>query len=155
MGALMATYDAEWHIRNAVADNAIARVCNRARRTLITMPASGLAGDDCGLRNVWDELCVQLQYDQSPDWWAFEITVRQVIEGVMLDLAGHEKLAIWLDTDQGRDWQWEDEDKRESPPNVDDQDVALYIQRSHLYPMAKEWSNTRIRNFIQRLFELD
>jgi hypothetical protein len=148
-------FNADADIRNKVANNAIKGICERAKRRLMQMPYSGLPGDDANLRNVWEELCVQIQFGESAFWEDYETSVRQVVAGAMLDCQDYEKLAIWLVTDPGFDWRYEDDERRDNPPFIDDGELALFIQRSHLYRIAEHWSNTRIRSFMDGRFEYD
>jgi hypothetical protein len=38
-----------------------------------------LSGDDSGLANVWDEICIQVQYEHSFYWSAYEETINNLI----------------------------------------------------------------------------
>ncbi len=146
-------FDADKEIRNGVRQIAIKHVCERAKYALMKMP-SQLAGDDQNLKNVWEDLCVQLQFQESGYWDDYEFTIKQVLDGALLGCTPHEKLAIWLETQFGKDWRNSDaEDGVE--PGVDDDVIARYIQHEHLYSMAINWSNSRIRSYIDGSFEFE
>jgi hypothetical protein len=38
------------------------------------------SGDNSGLKNIWDEICVQMQDEQSTMWDAYEDTICHIIE---------------------------------------------------------------------------
>ncbi len=42
-----------------------------------------LSGDDSGLKNVWEEICVQVQGDMSMYWEIYEDVIRNAITGVI------------------------------------------------------------------------
>jgi len=50
-----------------VARAAAKKVTNKVIRDFRKLPAQ-LSGDDSGLNSVWEEICVQIQYEQS-FWW--------------------------------------------------------------------------------------
>jgi hypothetical protein len=56
------------------------------------------------LFNAWDEICVQVQAEQSIFWGAYEDTARAVISGRLDCLSRQELCAIWLQTDAGEEW---------------------------------------------------
>ena len=92
-----------------------------------------LSWEDSGLENTWDEICVQLQ-----DEYSFEEEVTK--------MATHEQLAIWLETESAYSYD-ADEDDLES--KYDPTEVCHHI-KSRLFQKAGEWSNTRIRNYLER-----
>lgn len=113
------------------------------------MPAQ-LSGEGSGLNNVWDEVCVQVQYDESLSWQAYEETMRAFVDAAVEELAAFEREAIWLQTDAASDWEDEDGPNRDPYPVFDD-DIVDFIMESHLLPEAGRWHNSRIRAFIDRV----
>ncbi|HWX34930.1 MAG TPA: hypothetical protein VNZ53_46845 [Steroidobacteraceae bacterium] len=101
------------------------------------------------LRTVWDEVCVQVQYEESTLWDAYDETVRSFVAAYVEELPEHEREAIWLQTDQGSDWDCEDPADREPYPVVND-DIVGYVVHEFVYSEAGRWSNPRIRAFIER-----
>ena len=65
-----------------------------------------LSGYDSGLKNAWDEVCVQVRYEQSFFWNEYDETVRSLISKYVDGLKSHEKLALWLQTDHGYSLWW-------------------------------------------------
>jgi hypothetical protein len=64
-----------------LADEICRRIARRVMRALQGMTGHGLSGDDSGLKNTWDEICVQIQFEQSIFWDAYEYTVTSLVAG--------------------------------------------------------------------------
>jgi hypothetical protein len=105
-----------------------------------------LSGDDSGLENVWDEICVQIQGQESFFWSAYDETVRAVVVAMLDKVPITELQVVWFQTDAGEEW-LEDSDRRnpETPWNRDD--VVEYIVAA-VYDLAANWSNRRIRAYL-------
>jgi hypothetical protein len=108
-----------------------------------------LSGDDSELETTWDEICVQVQYEESFSWDAYDETVRAIVGAYVAELPKHEREAIWLQTDAGGDWDGEEPEDREAYPVCDD-DIVDYLARECVYTEAGRWSNARIRAYIER-----
>lgn len=106
---------------------------------------SMLSGDDSGLKNVWDEICVQIQYDESIYWDAYVLTVDQTIEGYLFPLTFNVHMAIWLQTSEGRWWDPLEDDE----PETLLEDIIRYIRRDFLFRKAETWTNSRIKAFLE------
>lgn len=65
----------ESRIVKAVAEAAAKRIARRVILGLQRMHHT-LSGDDSELVTTWDEICVQVQYEQSFFWDAYDETVR-------------------------------------------------------------------------------
>jgi hypothetical protein len=55
-----------------------------------------LSGDDSGVTNAWEEICVQVQEEQSFYWDTYEATVGQYVGVEVEGLPPYELNAIWL-----------------------------------------------------------
>jgi len=108
-----------------------------------------LSGDDSELKTNWDEICVEVQYEKSFAWDAYDETVKAIVAGCVCDVALHEREAIWLQTEPGSDWDCDEPETRDAYPVVDD-DIIEYIANEHIYSEAGRWSNSRIRAYIDR-----
>ncbi len=126
-------------------------VCQRIARKVVRelqQLTNGLqSGDDSGLKNAWDEICVQIQGEESYTWDAYDLTVKQMLCAEVSRLALHEQNSIWLQTKEGEDWICEEEDSRESNPAVLD-DIVEYLSSEYVYDMASDWTNPRIRKYL-------
>jgi len=107
-----------------------------------------LAGEGYGLANVWDEICVQIQYEPSIFWDVYDDTVRSVVSSYVEALKTHEKSALWLQTGKGLDWRYGlDEYVKEIPPVCDD-DITDWLVNFYVYGEAARWLNSRIREYV-------
>lgn len=138
----------EWAIVAEVARRAAQRITRKIVIDLQQIPAE-LSGDDSGLKSAWDEICAQVQYEESFYWDAYDQTVRRFIAGRIEELADYEREAIWLQSDAGDAWDFENEQNRDVYP-VTDEDIIDYITSNHVYVEAGNWSNARIRAYIDR-----
>jgi hypothetical protein len=136
-------------IVRALAEGVCRRITRRVMRLLQGMTDTRLSGDDSGLANVWDEVCVQVQFEQSVYWDVYEQTVTAQVAVEFAKLPPHEREAVWLQSQQGVDWSGEDEDEREPNP-VYDPDAVDHIVREFVYAEAGRWSNPQIREYLDR-----
>lgn len=130
----------------ALADQAAHRITKKVISEMQKMTHL-LSGDDSGLKTTWDEICVQVQDEPSFYWDTYDEVVRSVVARNLGELPKHEREALWLQTPEGSDWDCEDEQDREPYPVADD-DIIEYLTSEYIYAEAREWSNTRIRAFL-------
>ncbi|HNU31948.1 MAG TPA: hypothetical protein PKN00_22345 [Sedimentisphaerales bacterium] len=135
-------------IVHALAQDAARRITRKVIADLQRMKHT-LSGDDSELKTTWDEICVQIQSEQSFCWDVYDETVRAVVSGHVAKLAAYEREAIWLQSDAGGDWDCREPQEREAYP-VCDGDVVDYLIREYIYAEAGRWSNARIRAYIER-----
>lgn len=112
-----------------------------------------LSGDDSGLQNAWDEICIEIQYQYSFAWEAYDHTARSIAGQYVDTLITHEREAVWLQTSEGADWKLSDEDDREPYPVIDNEIVDYVLDR--VYSVAADWTNERITAYIDRRYEYD
>lgn len=129
------------------------RIANRTIRALQRMRDT-LSGDDSGLATTWEEVCVQVQCEHSIYWSAYVETIDALVGADVAELQPYIREAIWLQTQQGWDWDCEDEDERDAAP-VYEPDVTEYIVSNYVMSAADNWSNSRIRAFKERRYEYD
>lgn len=106
--------------------------------------------DDTNLKNVWDEFCVEVQYDNSLVWDLYVETAKQFINGYVELLPKHANQAIWLQTREGFDWILNNDDE-ELDFYAYSGDITNYIFHEHFVRAAGRWSNKRIEECIDRL----
>ncbi len=109
-----------------------------------------LSGDDSELKTTWDEICVQVQVQESIYWDDYDDTVRDIVRGLIFELPKHEREAIWWQTDARFDWDCAEPEDREAYPVIDD-DIVDYLVGKYVYAEADRWSNARIRAFTDRM----
>lgn len=114
------------------------------------------SGDDSELKNAWEEICAQVQFESSYFWEIYDGAAWEIISHHASYLKPHEILAIWFQTDKGQDWQCtpvtieERHDKTAGdPPPACMDDIERYIQL-RLYDKAENYSNKRIEKFLKR-----
>jgi hypothetical protein len=112
------------------------------------------SGDDSRLRNVWEEICVQVQHEQSYAWDAYDDTVRSLVDSKLDKLPLHERGALWLQTQEASYWEDEDEEERDPYP-VDADNTIDYLMEEYIYSEAGQWSNSRIQAFLNKGPEFD
>lgn len=72
------------------------RIAYGARRELQSWDdASMQSGDNSGLKNLWDEICVQVQREESIFWDMYIEIIDSCIERQASKLKPHELMAIW------------------------------------------------------------
>ncbi len=135
-----------------VAQNAVEHVTCNVIRDLEQMTDT-LSGDDSGLETTWDEICVQVQHQESIFWSAYDEIVRGIVSRFVDELSKNEKEAIWLQTDAGIDWSCEEPGVRE--PNPANQDEIVDYLVGDIYSKAADWSNERIDAYFARSYESD
>ena len=107
---------------------------------------STLSGEDTPLKNAWDEICVQIQGEESLFWEVYKETVNQIIRFYISKIEPYERNALWLQTDAAIDWMY-DYDTDDEPPASED-DIVEYIFNEFIYKKADEYTNHRIRKFL-------
>lgn len=107
-----------------------------------------LFGDDSGLENVWDEICVQKQVEESYGWEVYEITVRALIGGSVEEMPHEQKVVLWLLTPEGESWKDENESDDEKP-SPDAGDIENYLF-DRLMSIASDYVNDRIIQYRDR-----
>ncbi len=132
----------------ALADAAAKRVARRVVREMQRLTECRLSGDDSGLANVWDEICVQAQFEESFSWDAYVETGKAIVGGFVADLSPHEKEALWLQTEAGWDWDYDTRDANTEVPVVEDQ-IVDYVWTEYVLVEAGKWTNARIRAYLE------
>jgi hypothetical protein len=100
------------------------------------------SGADTTLDNVWDEVCVQVQGQESAYWSAYVDTIERLVAEDVAKLGASMKQAMWLQTDEGMDWKGADDAPREN-----DDDITKWIS-SIVLRIAADWRNKRIDNYL-------
>ena len=137
-----------------LSERACKRITRRVIRTYRGRKEGMQSGDDTPLMNLWDEICVQAQGEKSFFWDAYLENLFQVISAELMAVSNTTKAAIWLQTQRGEDWELGEAcDDEGTPLDVDipflEEDIAEHI-RSHVLSTASDWSNRRIRKYLER-----
>lgn len=134
------------------ADEATAALTVKTIRSLQALRETHLqGGEDSGLRDAWDEICVQVQEEYSVLWEAYTHTMRSILEKHCEKLPPRDLHSIWRRTNGGMDWLQDVEDGVE--PDDDRihcvEDVVEEVLEKVLWKAA-DWSNPRIRRYLDR-----
>ena len=115
---------------------------------------AALSGDHSGLSTCWEEICVQVQYEESIDWDTYVETVKPFVEVEVEDMPPWHREAVWLQTDANDEWEGDDEQTREPYP-VCNSDIVDYLLNNYVWPEAGRWSNERITRYLDRVTDRD
>lgn len=119
-----------------------------------------LSGDDSGLENTWEEICVQVQGEQSFFWDAYSDAMHDAVLGAMQKLPERDELALWLQTEEGRDWHWELAWEEEQLPRserislkpepfpISSEAIARYVVSEYLMQAAEDYTNLNIECYL-------
>ena len=146
------------------ANIAATRTATSAMKYLIKSKHT-LSAEDSGLKNTWDEICVQVQDIRTYFWDGYVASMRDAVLSAMMSLGKIEIAAIWLQTDEGNNWSrnltdpefanaFPDPTANELHELIDEEYVAEYIINQHLESLAFKYSNERIRGFLHRTDDL-
>jgi hypothetical protein len=131
-----------------VAEKAARRITRKVIGALQKL-TNTLSGDDSELKTVWDEICAQVQLEQSCYWDDYIETVKQIVPVQLEKLAKNEREAMWLQTHNGIDWSCEEPEDRDPNPIWDD-DIVEWVIDEYVLSEAANWSNERIRAYLER-----
>jgi hypothetical protein len=144
----------------SIAEHECKRIARKVVRALQGMTKGMQSGDDSGLVNLWDEVCVQVQGPESVMWDYYVEVMREVIEKQVHMLSVELTTAIWLQTDNGFHWDF-DEDKPTYIEHSGDDisieyseyDIVDHILSQFVLKLAADWTNRRIEKFINEDLE--
>lgn len=119
-----------------------------------------LSGDDSGLTNAWEEICAQVQGEESFFWDTYQQVMRDLVLAELETMPRRDLVAIWLQTDAGWDWHSDFEHQEQmdgavpyprdtptAPYGLDD--IADFIVEDRLLSMAGSYSNKHIRAYLE------
>ncbi len=133
--------DCQEKVISEIANVECERISRKVILALQKMTDCLMAGSDSGLKNVWDEICVQVQEEYSYHWDSYVETVEGLAEAEVGKLSKSIQEAIWLQTDDGFDFE-------EGEISFLHSDFARYIADEYIFSKAGDWSNCRIHHYI-------
>lgn len=112
-----------------------------------------LSGDDSGLCSAWEELCVQVQGEESFFFDAYRDMALNLLRNRAEALPVTEQRMLWWRTDLGWDWLWDASNRspgEPSPPDpgIDLDEIATWLFSDALRPLAENFSNAHIQQFL-------
>jgi len=146
--------DYQDEIISGIAEIACKRISSKVVRELQKMTEDLLSGDDSGLINIWDEVCVQVQAQHSIHWGIYLDVIESIIYEKLEKLDSMTKQAIWLQTADARSWQDEcNENERGEIPAFLASEISYYILNKYILNAAANWTNKRIEEYIDRGYD--
>jgi hypothetical protein len=115
---------------------------------ILTHTNAELSGDS-GLKNVWEEVCAQVQSQESAYWSAYDWTLSDLIERTVGNLGHDEQLALWSITDAGWDYIHDHHTDRDGVKNVpvDTGDIVQKL-RGVLLSAADDYESPTLYRFL-------
>jgi hypothetical protein len=109
-----------------------------------------LSGDHSGLETVWEEICVQVQVEESFYWEAYQETIYASVIGLVEALDYHDLASLWLQTNNGWNWHWNVENGETDTPCVpyDLDDITKYVVSKYVLSFAESYSNKNIKAYL-------
>ena len=133
-----------------VSDSACKQASAEVVRDLRKMTEGMQSGDDTPLKNIWDEICVQMQDEQSVMWDAYEDTMLRLIEEKLRKLDNIVLGAIFLQSDAGSRWEGEIEESNPENVDYDIDEIARHVMNEYILQTASNWNNRRIERFLDQ-----
>jgi hypothetical protein len=124
-----------------LADRATEKIVRRIIRQL-QAEATASTGQE-HLQTAWDDICIQVQVDESYYWDAYIEEIDRRIEWEFNELPEIERTAIWLQSDEGSRWSVDSGESDEKPP-IFAADVLNDV-RAEVLGKAGDWTNSAIR----------
>lgn len=107
-------------------------------------------GDDSGLLDVWEEVCVQIQGEESMFWSVYVDTIDSILLGKIELLDRDEQLALWVMTDSGWDYVYDhhaDESGSDADIPVDLTEIVDMI-RGEVMRKAADYESPTIYEYL-------
>jgi len=169
-------------IITTVAEKACQQVAAKVIKTLRDEKKGLQSGDDSGLINIWDEICVQMQREQSEMWDLYQDMITGFVEAELCKLDSSVIESIWLQTVNGEVWDEENQSNEEAniighnddnefyfidiaprekfvdnviPDSVEysTEDVTNYIVDDYILKKASDFTNKRIQKYLDSDYE--
>ena len=109
-----------------------------------------------GLKNLWDDVCYQMQKEESFYWSYYDDMVVANILSLLAEQEDYEVNSIWLQTN---DVHYQLSELETNGKIIDSQyktmnvscyihDIARYIAGEYIYKQAEGWRNDRLRQLL-------
>jgi hypothetical protein len=117
---------------------------------LIEMPYDENLSGDSGLLNIWEEICIQFQVEQSIFWPVYQQTIDSLVDAYVEELPKYAQLAIWLETHEG----WEcflDNEYDQANLSINIAMVSNVI-KDKLFEIAARYESESLQNYKSTSF---
>lgn len=106
-----------------------------------------LSGEDSGLTNAWEEICVQVRGEESFYWNFYIDVIDDFLAGALTSFSPDQLQALWLSTDNGWDWAYDHQDEPGLTPPVDTADIVADL-RGMLMSDAEDYESENIYRYL-------
>jgi hypothetical protein len=114
------------------------------------------SGEDSSLKNLWDEICVQVQFQESMLWDYYLDYIQTIISKQLKGLNAITRYAIWLQTEAGEEFLYGREEYEEYGDPIDalefiydEQDILNHILNDYVLREAANANNARIAKYLE------
>lgn len=141
----------EQHLAAAWASQLSETLIKDAIQSLEEMDSQEMLSGESGLKNVWEEVCVQVQDEQSFFWETYVETMEGLLAGFVELLDANARLALWTLTESGRDYidEHQADDGAALDIPVDAVEIVAMLMDGLLSAAANHESRS-ISRFLQR-----
>lgn len=143
------------------AEKACQKISRKVTGELRKMTSGMQSGDDSPLKNIWDEVCVQVQGQESSLWVYYLNVIGELIRVELKLIDPETEQTVWLQTDQGADWDMDIEMKiqneEEVPEKIEasEDNIIEFILNEYILKTAADYKNKRIEKFLDQDMDLD
>lgn len=138
------------HFKDKIISKYANKACKKIAVSLIRrlqqMTGEKMSGDGSPLKNIWDEVCIQVQYEYSFYWDYYLLDMENYMSGEIEDLDRETKEAIWKQTRAGMEWEAENEDEEDLVYGEDD--IIEYVLNEFVLSEAMNYTNKRIQKYV-------
>ena len=123
----------------------------QVRGELMAMNEGLLSGDDSGLLNVWEEVCAQVQGEESIFWETYLEVLEDRLRAHLSSPPNEAELALWIETSDGYCWMSEHrtDAEGESDAPFDREGIVRHLQ-SEVLEVAGNDESPRVRRYLAR-----
>lgn len=136
-----------------LSDNLSKKIASKTIRWMQSFPTTLDMGY---LKNLWDDVCYQVQKEESFYWSHYDDMVVSKILSLLAELEDYEVNAIWLQSDEVY---YQLSELESDGIIIDNQyktinlscyrhDIARYITGEYIYKQAEAWRNNRLRQAL-------
>jgi hypothetical protein len=143
-------------IISRLADRQCKWICEKTIGFLQKMTEGMQSGDDSPLKNLWDEICVQVQSQESMLWDFYLDYMQKIIWNQLKKLDLITRYAIWLQTEAGEEFLLDFEEYEEYGSTVDTleylydkHDILNHILNNYVLREAANATNARIEKYLE------
>ena len=128
-------------------------MAEQVRADLEWMDETLLSGPDSRLISVWQEICVQVQGEESFEWDTYQELVTGMIGSRVADRSKAEQGMLWLASSPGLDWLYEVVNAGDEPApehlGVDTEELAAWIWVEFLRPLAESERDPNVIGYLE------